>query len=220
MKKIFVLTGVILSMTACTTIDSETGQEVKNNQATGAAIGAVAGAILGKSTGSHHKDRALVGAAIGAIAGATVGSYMDKQEAEMRREMAGTGVDVIRDGDRLILNVPNQVTFEINQARIQPEFTVVLDKIAQVVNHYPNTLIEVAGHTDSSGSASYNQALSENRSQSVKSYLGQQGVLYQRISAIGFGETQPIADNKSKDGRASNRRVEIELIPVVKPESN
>lgn len=215
MKKILFVAGFALLASGCTTIDPETGQVVKSNKGTGAAVGAVAGAILGKSTGSHHKDRALVGAAIGAIAGATVGSYMDKQEQEMRREMAGTGVDVIRDGDRLILNIPNQVTFDVNQANIKPEFTQVLDKIAQVVNHYPQTMIEVAGHTDSTGSATYNQALSENRSASVKSYLAQQGVQYQRITAVGFGESQPVADNATKEGRAANRRVEIELVPVV-----
>ncbi|MCM2680789.1 OmpA family protein [Echinimonas agarilytica] len=129
--------------------------------------------------------------------------------------MAGTGVDVIRDGDRLILNIPNQVTFDVNRADVKPEFTSVLTRIASVVNHYPKTMIEVAGHTDSTGSASYNQTLSENRANSVKSYLGQQGTMYERINAIGFGESRPVADNNTAEGRANNRRVEIELVPIV-----
>lgn len=219
MKQLTLVIGSLFLASACTTIDPETGQEVRNSTATGAIIGAATGAILGKATGSHHKDRAFVGAAIGAIAGAAVGSYMDKQEATMRREMAGTGVDVIRDGDRLLLNIPNRVTFDVNKANVKPEFTTVLNKIASVVNHYPKTMIEVAGHTDSTGSASYNQSLSENRAKSVKSYLNQQGVMYQRVTAIGFGETRPVANNATASGRAQNRRVEIELVPIVQGRS-
>lgn len=186
-----------------------------NNKATGALIGAVAGAVLGKSTGSHHRDRAIVGAAIGAIAGAAVGDYMDKQEQALRDEMAGTDVDVVREGDRILLNIPNQVTFDVNQSKIKPDFYATLNRLSEVFSQYESTVIEVAGHTDSTGTESYNQTLSENRAFSVKRFLADRGVSYQRIHTYGLGETQPIADNATTAGRAQNRRVEIELIPVV-----
>lgn len=202
-------------LAACTTIDPQTGQQRRNNTGTGAIIGAASGAILGKATGSHHRDRALVGAAVGALAGAAVGQYMDRQEAAMRQQMAGTGVTVTRDGDRLILNMPSEITFAVNRADIQSQFNDVLDKVARVVNEYPKTMIEVSGHTDSTGSAAYNQTLSENRANSVASYLMQRGVMAQRVHAIGYGESKPIATNSTTAGRAKNRRVELALIPLV-----
>ncbi|MED5526596.1 OmpA family protein [Gallaecimonas pentaromativorans] len=208
------LAGAIM-LAGCTTVDSQTGEQRTNKTGTGAAIGAIAGAILGKATGSHHRDRALVGAAVGALAGAAVGNYMDKQEEEIRQQTAGSGIDVQRNGDNLLLTIPNGITFDVNRADVKPEFQSVLTDLASTLNKYPKTMVEISGHTDSTGSAAYNQTLSVNRADSVKSFLVRRGVMPERLSTVGYGQTKPIASNATAEGRAKNRRVEIELIPIV-----
>lgn len=202
-------------LAGCTTVDPNTGETQTNRTATGATIGAIAGAILGKSTGSHHRDRALVGAAVGALAGAAVGNYMDQQEQEIRQQTAGTGIDVQRNGDNLLLTIPDGITFDVDRADVKPQFQSVLSDLATTLNRYPKTMVEVSGHTDSTGSASYNQTLSVNRADSVKSFLVRRGVMPERIHTVGYGQTRPIASNATAAGRAKNRRVEIELIPIV-----
>ncbi|WP_115719393.1 OmpA family protein [Gallaecimonas mangrovi] len=202
-------------LAGCTTVDPQTGEQTTNRTATGATIGAIAGAVLGKATGSHHRDRALVGAAVGALAGAAVGNYMDKQEQEIRQQTAGSGIDVQRNGDNLLLTIPNGITFDVNSAVIKPEFQSVLTDLASTLNKYPKTMVQISGHTDNTGSAAYNQTLSENRANSVKSFLVVRGVVPQRLTTIGYGETKPIASNATVEGRAKNRRVEIELIPII-----
>lgn len=206
------ITAACVFISGCTATNNGLGE---SKQVTGAIIGAVAGGILGKSTGSHHRDRAIVGAAIGTLAGAAVGGYMDKQEQALREQMADTDIDVIRDGDRILLNIPNKVTFDVNKSLIKPGFYDTLNRLSDVFAQYGSTIIEVTGHTDSTGTNDYNQRLSESRAFSVKRYLAEQGVSYQRIHTYGMGETQPVADNSTVRGRAENRRVEIELIPVV-----
>ncbi len=205
----------LLVMAGCTTTDSYTGESRSNNTATGALIGALAGGILGKATGSHHRDRAIVGAAVGALAGSAVGYYMDEQERKLREQTRGSGIDVERDGDRLLLNIPSSVTFDVDKYAIKSGMKSVLNDIASTVNQYPKTMINIAGHTDSTGSDSHNQTLSERRADAVRSYLTSRGVMKERIHTTGYGESQPIASNDSADGRALNRRVEIELVPIV-----
>ena len=183
------------------------------NAEKGAAIGAVTGAIIGKST-SNHKDKRLVyGAAIGAIAGAAIGSYMDQQEQDFRDELAGSGVEVIREGDNLRLVMPSNITFAIDQSYITSGFHGTLDAIAKVMNKYEKTYLSIEGHTDSTGQAQYNQTLSEQRALSVKNYLLNQQILAARIATLGLGESRPIASNQSASGRALNRRVEIQIVP-------
>ena len=183
------------------------------NAEKGAAIGAVTGAIIGKST-SNHKDKRLVyGAAIGAIAGAAIGSYMDQQEQDFRDELAGSGVEVIREGDNLRLVMPSNITFAIDQSYITSGFYGTLDAIAKVMNKYEKTYLSIEGHTDSTGQAQYNQTLSEQRALSVKNYLLNQQILAARIATLGLGESRPIASNQSASGRALNRRVEIQIVP-------
>ncbi|HER19526.1 MAG TPA: OmpA family protein, partial [Chromatiales bacterium] len=128
-------------------------------------------------------------------------------------EMAGTGVDVQRQGDTIRLQAPESITFQTDSAQVQPQFRRTLADIAASIQQYPNTVVRVEGHTDSSGSASYNQDLSVNRAQSVASYLAQSGVSSSRIQAVGFGETRPVATNSTAQGRAQNRRVEILILP-------
>lgn len=186
--------------------------------ATGATIGAASGALLGSlvsGRGDHGKG-AVLGALIGASVGGVVGHQMDKQEAELRRQMEGTGVEVQREGDTIRLQAPDNITFATNRATVKPEFQPVLNQLATSISQYPGTVIQVEGHTDSVGSASYNQTLSENRAQSVRSYLIQRSVAANRIVAVGYGLTRPIADNATAEGRARNRRVEILIVPDAK----
>lgn len=203
---------------ACTTIDPVTGETVRNNTGTGAIAGAVGGALLGyltnTSDGEQGRKNALLGAGIGALGGAAVGNYMDRQQAELRRELAGTGVSVTRQGDDLILNMPSDVTFGVDRSDIQPQFYRVLDGVGVILNRYPQTLVDVVGHADSTGDDGYNQALSERRASAVASYLIDNGrVLRDRLYVQGRGESQPIASNATPEGRAQNRRVEIVLRP-------
>ncbi|KXF83166.1 OmpA family protein [Enterovibrio coralii] len=184
-----------------------------SNAGTGAAIGAASGALIGKTTSNHKNKRAFIGAAIGALAGAAVGQYMDQQEAAFRDELAGSGIDVVREGDNIRLIMPSNITFATNQSSISPSFDTTLNAVARVMTKYDKTQLSIEGFTDSSGDASYNMTLSDKRAESVKNYLQMQGINAQRLYATGFGETQPIASNATAAGRAKNRRVEIQIVP-------
>ena len=189
-----------------------TGCETTNT-GKGAAIGAATGAVLGKATGDHDDKRIFIGAAIGALAGAAVGDYMDKQEEAFRDELAGSGVEVVREGDNIRLVMPSNITFATDQSYITSGFHNTLNAIAQVMNKYEKTYLSVEGHTDSTGRDSYNMTLSQQRAQSVKDYLVNQQILSARISTRGYGETRPVASNDTANGRALNRRVEIQIVP-------
>lgn len=214
MKKVIAIASV-LGLVACTTTDPYTGEQKTTNSTTGAVIGAVAGAAIGVAS-SSKKDRgkgALTGAVAGGAIGGGVGHYMDRQEAELRQKLQGSGVQVRRDGNTISLIMPGNITFETDQYSIRPEFHDVLDSVALVLAEYKDTNVNIAGHTDSTGSDNYNQMLSERRAQSVREYLGQRKVDYGRMNAVGYGPRYPIASNSSTSGRAQNRRVEIELVP-------
>lgn len=204
------LTKSLLSATVLAVLLS--GCEM-NNAGKGAAIGAAAGGVLGKATSNHKDKRFFIGAAIGALAGAAVGDYMDKQEEAFRDELAGSGVEVVREGDNLRLVMPSNITFATDQSYISSGFNDTLNAIANVMNKYEKTYLSVEGHTDSTGKDSYNMTLSQQRAQSVKGYLVNQQILAGRISTRGYGETRPIASNDSANGRAQNRRVEIQIVP-------
>jgi len=204
------LTKSLLSATVLAVLLS--GCEM-NNAGKGAAIGAAAGGVLGKATSNHKDKRFFIGAAIGALAGAAVGDYMDKQEEAFRDELAGSGVEVVREGDNLRLVMPSNITFATDQSYISSGFNDTLNAIAKVMNKYEKTYLSVEGHTDSTGKDSYNMNLSRERAQSVKDYLVNQQIMAARVSTKGYGETRPIATNKSANGRAQNRRVEIQIVP-------
>ncbi|WHO41205.1 OmpA family protein [Sphingobium sp. AP49] len=215
-QRIMVAAGLaaMLATTACTT-DPETGQKRMSKAAIGGIGGALGGYLLGDLVGGRHdRTEKILGAGIGAIAGAGIGSYMDEQERKLRQETAGSGVDVIRQGDDLLLRMPSGITFAFNDASVQPQFRPTLDDVASVLAQYPKTYIDVYGHTDSDGADAYNQTLSERRAQSVANYLSSHGVQSARIATRGFGETQPIASNATEEGKAANRRVEIKISPV------
>lgn len=209
--------GSIAATAACTT-NPETGRREINRTAVGAVLGAGAGYLLGDVIGGRNdRTEQIIGAGIGAIAGGAIGNYMDRQEADLRRQTAGTGVDVIRQGDELLLRMPSGITFAFNRYDIQPQFQATLNEVAQTLNAYPATMIDVLGHTDSTGSDAYNQTLSEQRAQSVANYLAARGVNRARIATRGYGESMPIADNATEAGMAANRRVEIKVVPVSQP---
>lgn len=205
------------AVASCTTVNPYTREEqparAQRNALLGAAAGAVAGLITGDSS-MERKKRAIVGAGIGALAGTGVGSYMDRQEAELRSELDRSGVSVTRIGDNITLNMPGNVTFATNSADLNPAFFEVLDSVALVINEFEQTVVEVAGHTDSTGTAQYNQALSERRAASVAAYLRARGVRSERLIEIGMGEERPIASNDTESGRQANRRVELTLVPL------
>ncbi len=180
----------------------------------GAVIGGLAGAVIGKNTGDKKDKRILGGAVIGGLAGAAIGNYMDQQEAALRQQMQGTGVEVQRQDNNIVLTMPDAITFDFGQSTLKPQFYGVLGNLANTLNQFPDTRIQVAGHTDNIGSDASNLKLSQDRANSVRAYLASVGVAQQRMQAVGYGESRPIADNSTDAGRAQNRRVEITLIPV------
>lgn len=218
MKK---LTGILLA-TALTTgcaIDPYTGEEKVSNTAWGTGIGAGAGAATGAAIGAiagGGKGAALgaaIGAGVGAAGGAGVGYYMGTQEKKLRLRLESTGVRVQRTGDNLQLIMPGNITFATDSDRLNRHFTPVLDSVAVILKEFKDTNIDVAGFTDSTGSAQYNQELSERRAASVANYLISAGVGHSRIQSRGFGERYPVASNNSAAGREQNRRVEINIRP-------
>lgn len=210
-KTLLVSLVAALSLTGCAT----NGDGEMSNSAKGAAIGAIAGAILGKSTANHDDRRAAIGAVLGGIAGAAVGDYMDKQEKELQEELGDTDITVSRDGDNITLNIPNQITFAVDQSSLMPSLKPILVDVTKVLEKYQQTIVYVKGHTDSTGSEQYNYQLSERRALSVSEFMNSQGLSPERMIVVGFGETRPISTNETTEGRAQNRRVEIHLEPVV-----
>ena len=203
----------LVAVSGCVT-DPNTGQQKVSRTAIGGGAGALAGLLLGGLIGGGTGR--IIGAGIGGIAGAAVGYTMDKQIKELRESTAGSGVDITPtdNGQAILVNLPEGVTFDIASTALQPGFRTTLDQVAQSLNQYPNSLIDVYGHTDSTGSDQYNQALSEGRARTVANYLTMQGVSGARIRSQGFGETLPVADNNTEEGRRRNRRVEIKIVPI------
>lgn len=215
-----VVAALSASISGCQTLDAYTGEQKTSSATKGGAIGAGIGALVGyvsaRDKSSRDRRKAiLVGAGVGGLSGAAVGGYMDKQESRLRAQMEGTGVSVTRVGDEVILNMPGNITFASADSSLKPDFAEVLNSVVLVLNEFNQTLIEVAGHTDSVGSETSNQTLSYQRASSVGNYLiDQGGINFDRVMTVGRGEGSPIADNKTADGRQLNRRVELTLIPV------
>ncbi|MEQ9451369.1 MAG: OmpA family protein [Pseudomonadales bacterium] len=215
-KKVLAVSA-ILALTACTT-NPYTGEREASNAGKGAAIGAGIGAVLGVLTGDdadERRKRALIGLGAGALTGAGVGAYMDAQENKLRAQLQGTGVSVTRLGNDLVLNMPGNITFDVDRTDLRGDFLSVLDSVSLVLKEYKNTLIDVTGHTDSTGSLAHNMDLSKRRADSVATYLRATGIQPVRIETLGVGPNYPIADNTSAAGRQMNRRVELFLRPIV-----
>lgn len=210
--------GVVVACLSagCTTVNPYTRETQTSKAVKGAGIGAAAGAIAGLLTKGDKLENALIGAGVGALAGGGVGYYMDVQEAKLRQKLEGTGVSVTRVGDNITLNLPSSITFATNSADLNAQFYNALDGVSMVLKEYNKTVIEVAGHTDSTGSDQYNQQLSQRRASSVANYLASHGVVNQRLITVGAGESHPVASNDTDAGRAQNRRVEMTIVPVTK----
>ncbi|MFZ1874856.1 MAG: OmpA family lipoprotein [Chania sp.] len=217
-KRIAMIAGavaVIMTLSACTT-NPYTGESQAGKAGIGTGVGAVLGAGIGVLS-SSKKDRgkgALIGAAAGAALGGGAGYYMDVQEAKLREKMKGTGVSVTRQGDNIVLNMPNNVTFDTNSSTLKPAGANTLVGVAMVLKEYEKTAVNVVGHTDSTGARALNMTLSQQRADGVASALITQGVAANRIRSSGVGPDQPIASNSTTEGKAQNRRVEITLSPL------
>jgi outer membrane protein OmpA-like peptidoglycan-associated protein len=208
----------LLATSACqSTSGGSYGYDQNQNTYAGAGIGAIIGAAAGAAVAENKWGGAAAGAAIGGLAGAGIGQYMDQQEAAMRKELENSGVQVQRQGNDILLNMPNSITFAFNSSEVKSEFNSTVTDIANVLNQYPETSVQVIGHTDDVGSDAFNQTLSEKRADAVASKLIANGVVNSRLVGIGRGESQPVADNKTEAGRAANRRVEVRITPTQQP---
>ena len=217
-KHTILLTSLCLALgvSGCTTINPYSGEEQTSNAVKGGAIGAATGALVGVLS-SSKKDRgkgALIGAASGAALGGGIGYYMDVQEAKLRQKMKGTGVSVTRSGDQIILNMPNNVTFDSDASQLKPAGANTLSGVAMVLKEYEDTRVHIIGHTDSSGSRELNMRLSEQRAESVGTALITMGVDGSRLNMSGVGPDQPVASNATAEGKAQNRRVTLTLSPT------
>ncbi len=217
-RRLIAVSFAALALAACTTINPYTGESQVSNTAGGTLIGAgggaVAGALVGAAVGGDPRIGALIGAGVGGLTGAAIGNYMDQQEAELRAQLQGTGVSVTRAGDQIVLNMPSNITFATDRSEVQPQFLPVLNSVAIVLRKYDRTIVDVYGHTDSTGDDNYNLGLSQRRAVSVATILANNGIDQRRFYIEGKGEREPIASNASEPGRAQNRRVEIRLSPV------
>ncbi|MBA6412020.1 OmpA family protein [Parahaliea sp. F7430] len=199
----------ILALSACTT-NPYTGERQVSKAATyGGGAAAVCG-LVGAIDSSKHARNAALGCG---LVGAGVGAYMDVQEAKLREQLQGSGVQVMREGDNLRLIMPGNITFQTDSYNLRPDFYSVLNSVGQVLSKYADTTLRVTGHTDNTGGQQHNQNLSERRAGSVADYLVTRQVERSRMLVQGMGFNQPIADNSSEQGRAQNRRVELYIIP-------
>lgn len=182
------------------------------NRAKGSTIGVTSGAVIGGAIGKKAGNTTagiLIGAAVGGTTGLLIGKYMDKQAAEVRRDIAGSKVE--RIGEGILITFDSKAMFDINEFKLKPATINDLNDLSTILNKYGDTEILVRGHTDNSGSETYNQKLSQDRATSVRNFLFQKGVTSSRMTLEGFGELQPIADNSTSSGRSQNRRVEIAI---------
>lgn len=215
MKRTILMLAAAGFLAAGCATDPVTGEQISGRTTNGALIGAGIGAVGGLLAGGNKGRNALVGAAVGGAIGGGIGRYMDQQEADMRKAVAGTGIGVQRVGDQIMLVMPSDVTFSKGSASLDAQFTPVLDQVAKSLNLYPKTMIDIVGHASSEGSAQVNQNLSEQRAISVSTYLQGRGVINQRIQAYGRGASQLlISPERSEADRAKNRRVVVTLVPV------
>ncbi len=211
-RRFAIAAAAALLAVGCTTVDPYTGQTTPNRTANAAIIGAIGGAAAGTLAGGNDRRNAMVGAGIGAIAGAGIGAYMDNQQRKLNEQLRNSGVGVTRTAENEItLNMPSDITFDVNQSVVKPQFRDTLYNVAQTLREYESTTVDVAGHADSDGANDYNMALSQRRADAVAGILSQNGVNPVRLVSVGFGEERPIASNATAAGKAQNRRVEIKL---------
>ena len=185
-----------------------------NKMMTGALIGAGVGTVVGAAAGHGHVKNVAGGAAVGALVGGAIGAYMDQQEAALRRDLAGSGIEMARSGDNIILTLPEGILFASGKSALTPQARQGLDRLVGPLTRFEKTTVTICGHTDNVGTRELNQRLSTDRARSVSDYLGQRGIPPQRLSYLGLADDYPLGDNRTAPGRATNRRVEILLRPI------
>lgn len=206
--------GGLAVISACTDPGAVGGSDPYGKTKTGAAIGGLTGAAAGAVIADKSLKGAVIGGVAGAAAGGLIGNILDRQAADLRRDMNNSDVTITNTGDRLVVNMPQSILFATDSAALSPSIQDELYAVARNLNQYPDSTVRVVGHTDNTGSADYNQSLSQRRAISVENVLEQGGVSPGRIQAVGAGEDQPVASNLTEDGKAQNRRVEIVIIPT------
>lgn len=209
---LFLSGTALLLVTACTDPSYVTGDEPRQKTRQGAILGGILGAGAGAAVSDDKGKGAVIGGILGAAGGAAIGNALDKQEAELRQQL-DDDVQIVNTGDRLILTMPQDILFDVDSSTVTPVLRDDLFKVADSLRKYPDTTVQVVGHTDSDGAASYNQNLSERRANAVADVLMQGGVSGNRIRAFGRGEDQPVASNLTPEGKRQNRRVEIVILP-------
>ena len=202
----------LLALSACTQPMQPAGEKTRQGALAGAAVGAILGGT--RESGSDRLRNAAVGAAIGAAAGGAIGYSLDQQARELENDFGNGNIDVINTGDQLIVRMPEAILFATDSATLNAQLRSDLFVLSDSLNKYPNSRVTVTGHTDNTGSAAYNQHLSERRAQAVASVLRSGGVAGSRLIVVGAGENQPIASNLTAAGRAENRRVDITITPT------
>lgn len=217
-KLMAVAIAAALVLAGCQTQDPYTGEQKTSHATRGAIFGALGGAAIGAltntSSGKQASRNALIGAGVGALVGAGIGNYMDESEARLRERLRGAGVKVRRQGNNIVLEMASDITFPVNGDQVNPNFYQTLAAVGEVLTEFNRTTIEVSGHTDSTGDDRYNRDLSQRRANSVAYILSQNGVMPQRMYVVGYGEQHPVASNATSAGKARNRRVEIQIIPL------
>ena len=207
------MTGVI-GLTACADPNGSFGTEPNARRNAGAATGAILGGVLGATSGGDERlTKAAAGAVIGGLLGGAIGTQLDRQAQELQRDLTTNGVSVVNNGTNLVVTMPQDVLFATDSAVVRADLQRDLQTLAGSLNRYPNTTVQVVGHTDNTGTASYNQNLSRQRANSVTQVLIGAGVPEYRLVPVGRGEDQPIASNLTPEGRANNRRVEFVITP-------
>ena len=211
------LSGATIATGGCSTNYYPQPRPIYTPSVAGPSVGMLGAYLVGDVVGGRNSRRTkVVRAKIAPLAGAEIGAYMSRQEADLRRQTVGTGVEVIRSGADVVLRMPASITFPVGSYAIQPQFQSTLREVAQTLRIENQTLVDVLGHTDASGSDASNQALSVSRAQAVANYLKSRGVIAARVGVKGYGETAPIASNDTEEGRAMNRRIEIRVVPLTR----
>jgi len=203
--------GGTLTLAGCADVTTGEPNRTRNGALIGAGIGAAAGAITGEGS---RRDEILIGAAVGGLAGGAIGANLDRQAADLRRQLGDDRILITNTGNELIVTLPQDILFDTDSAALRADLQADIRALGRNLNQYPNTRVQVIGHTDSQGSAAYNQDLSERRARAVTNILLQQGVAGNRVIPIGRGESQPVASNNTAEGRRQNRRVEVIITPT------
>lgn len=214
-KPILILSAVsLLAFTACTSPAHLGGTDPNQNTKQGALLGGILGAGVGALVADDKAKGAIIGGVLGAGTGAIAGNFLDKQEAELRQQLENQDIQITNTGDRLIVTMPEAILFAVDSAVVNSGLRNDLLTVASSLQKYPESNVQVVGHTDNTGGAAYNQGLSERRASAVADVLQEGGVSFNRLQTIGRGEDQPIASNLTEEGRAQNRRVEIVILPT------